>query len=602
MPLPEGLLNPIPGDNPSGKNLRYDAVYDRIREARREEAILPQGEWSREVKKPDYALVIKLTTGALATASKDLQLAAWLTEALLARDHIEGLCEGINLLRGLLERFWDTLYPEIEDGDVEFRASPLAWLGSKLDVVVYRLPLTKNKLNFLIYQESRRVGYDGDCNGSNDAKIAAHDAAIDEQKCTAEEFDEAVRATGDAYYVKLSGTLIKTLESLQSLETLSDIRFGREAPGFANLRTSLENLQQVVRRYHQPAAPQIELNNATETDTAHETLEIAEENVGRSAAPVFNNRVVGNEPADQDDAMQRLISVAQFLRRENPRNPVSYLLLRAMRWGEIRGSGGLEAGLLEAPPTEKRTQLKKLALEGNWPALLQGVEEVMALSCGTGWLDVQRYAVRACESLGSDFGPVAAAIRSELKALLHDCPAVVHSSLADDTPAANAETQTWLKECILPAQPEPPSAPEIPRSAVFPNAMVAGVNGQKSPEIIELAMKAALAGRVREAIEMLMREIGQEQTGRGRFQRKTRLAGLLVATKHEAIAYPILAELANEIDRRNLAEWEEAAVIAEPLVLLYRCAQELCHDDAEKQRIYQKLCWIDPSQALTCLG
>src|ERR1700686_2881989 len=51
MPLPEGLLNPIPGDNPSGKTLRYDPVYDKIREARREENVLPQGDWSREVKK-----------------------------------------------------------------------------------------------------------------------------------------------------------------------------------------------------------------------------------------------------------------------------------------------------------------------------------------------------------------------------------------------------------------------------------------------------------------------------------------------------------------------------------------------------------------------
>jgi len=51
MPLPEGLLNPIPGENPSGKTLRYDPVYDKIREARREEDVLPQGDWSREVKK-----------------------------------------------------------------------------------------------------------------------------------------------------------------------------------------------------------------------------------------------------------------------------------------------------------------------------------------------------------------------------------------------------------------------------------------------------------------------------------------------------------------------------------------------------------------------
>src|ERR1700675_504601 len=94
MPLPEGLLNPIPGDNTSGKTLRYDPLYDKTREARSEEDVLPQGDWSREVKKADFALVIKLATEALSTKSKDLQLAAWLTEAILFLDHIAGLREG----------------------------------------------------------------------------------------------------------------------------------------------------------------------------------------------------------------------------------------------------------------------------------------------------------------------------------------------------------------------------------------------------------------------------------------------------------------------------------------------------------------------------
>src|SRR4029077_10366410 len=109
MPLPEGLLNPIPGDNPSGKNLRYDPLYDKIREARREEEALPQGDWSYGIKKADYPLAIKLATEALSTKSKDLQIAVWLTEAVLFRDHIAGLRESLDLLKGLLETFWDTL-------------------------------------------------------------------------------------------------------------------------------------------------------------------------------------------------------------------------------------------------------------------------------------------------------------------------------------------------------------------------------------------------------------------------------------------------------------------------------------------------------------
>ncbi len=599
MPLPEGLLTPIPGDNPSGKTLRYDPVYDKIREARREEDVLPQGDWSREVKKADFPLVIKLTIEALSTKSKDLQLAAWLTEAILFRDHIPGLREGLDLLRVYMETFWDTLYPEIDDGDLEFRAGPLAWVGSKLDVAVRRLPITKNKLDYFKYQESRRVGYEADA--ASEEKAAARATAIAEKKCTAEEFDEAVKVTGDAYYEKLSANLVAALEALQALETLSDEKFGREAPSYSNLRTSLEELQDVVRQYHQPAA------SAEETDASAGTgtEEVAEDSSANAPAagsgtPAAKKKSVSAEPADRDDAMQRLTIVAHFLRHESPLNPVSYLLLRAMRWGELRAAGAaLNPALLEAPPTEKRTLIKKMSMEGDWAGVLENSEQAMSLSCGRGWIDLQRYVVRACESLGSDYEPVAAGVRASLKALLTDYPDLLNASLMDDTPAANAETQTWLRESILPAPPAPaPSEPEFVPAAMDTAPSPDGAKADKGPDVVEIAMKAARAGKVQEAIGLLTREIGNERTGRGRFQRHIQLANIFLSTKHEAIAYPILVELAEEIDRRKLEEWEEPSVVAQPLALLYRCAEKLGRDDAEKEKIYQKLCRLDPGQAL----
>jgi type VI secretion system protein ImpA len=592
MPLPEGLLNPIPGDNPSGKTLRYDPVYDKIREARREEDVLPQGEWSREVKKADFPLVIKLTSEALATKSKDLQLAAWLTEAVMFRDHIAGLREGLDLLRGFMETFWDTLHPEIDDGDLEFRAGPLGWVGSKLDAGVRRLPLTKSKLDFIKYQESRRVGYEADA--ASEEKAAARATAIAEKKCTAEEFDEAVRATGDAYYEKLAGNLTAVLESLQSLETLSDEKFGREAPSYASLRTALEELQDFVRQYHKPVEEVTEDPVEAPAENAVEDSAAA----AASGAPAAKKKPVTAEPADREDALQRLAIVAHFLRHESPVNPVPYLLLRALRWGELRAAGAtLNPALLEAPPTEKRTLIKKMSMEGDWAGVLENSEQAMSLPCGRGWLDLQRYAVRACESLGSDYEPVAAGIRSGLKALLADYPDLLNSSLMDDTPAANAETQTWLKESILPTPPAPAEAEFVPAAMSQGSASVSS-NGEKTADVVELAMSAARSGKVQEAIGILTREMNNERTGRGRFQRHIQLANIFLATKHEAIAYPILVELAEEIERRKLEEWEEAAIVAQPLALLYRCADKLGRDDAEKEKIYQKLCRLDPGQAL----
>ena len=94
MPLQEDLLNPIAGDNPSGQDVRYDnnlLLYDKIKEARRQDDNLAQGAWEHERKVADYALVVKLAQEALATRTKDLQLAAWLTESALRTEGFAGL-------------------------------------------------------------------------------------------------------------------------------------------------------------------------------------------------------------------------------------------------------------------------------------------------------------------------------------------------------------------------------------------------------------------------------------------------------------------------------------------------------------------------------
>src|SRR5580698_7010217 len=94
MPLREDILNPIPGENPSGKDLRYAPIYDKIKEARREDDDLNQGAWQHERKVADHVAVIKLTQEVIATQSKDLQLAAWLTDSLVKTRGFPGLLDG----------------------------------------------------------------------------------------------------------------------------------------------------------------------------------------------------------------------------------------------------------------------------------------------------------------------------------------------------------------------------------------------------------------------------------------------------------------------------------------------------------------------------
>src|SRR3984893_18720066 len=115
----EALLAPLAGENPAGENLQYSGVYDQIREARRSEDALAQGDWQREIKAADWDEVVRLATDALRERSKDLQISAWLAEAVVRTSGFPGLRDGLKLVRGMQERFWENLCPEIDEADLE---------------------------------------------------------------------------------------------------------------------------------------------------------------------------------------------------------------------------------------------------------------------------------------------------------------------------------------------------------------------------------------------------------------------------------------------------------------------------------------------------
>ena len=116
--------------------------------------------------------------------------------------------------------------------------------------------------------------------------------------------------------------------------------------------------------------------------------------------------------------------------------------------GESSGldSEGPDPRLLEAPPPQARSQLRRLQLEGKWEQLLEAAEQVMGTPAGRGWLDLQRYTLSACAGLGDGFHQVARAVAHELSTLLSELPGLPEMTLMDDMPTASRETQQWLHE------------------------------------------------------------------------------------------------------------------------------------------------------------
>src|SRR5205823_6849755 len=125
------LLEPIPGDNPAGESVPF-TMRQQLEELRKE--INPNDfaeddpRRPTEYKRADWPAIISLAQDILKNTSKDLLVAARLTEALTRDSGFSGLRDGMHLLRLLVEQCWDRLNPSIEDGDLEVRAGPFHWI------------------------------------------------------------------------------------------------------------------------------------------------------------------------------------------------------------------------------------------------------------------------------------------------------------------------------------------------------------------------------------------------------------------------------------------------------------------------------------------
>ncbi|MGO8794160.1 MAG: type VI secretion system protein TssA [Candidatus Sulfotelmatobacter sp.] len=598
MPFPDDLLNPIEGPNPSGVNLRYDPVYDKIKEARREEDHPPPGMTEHDRKVADNPQVIKLTTDLLTNKSKDLQLAAWFTEASIKQRGFVGLKDGLSLCCGLIDKFWDTLYPEIEDGDIQSRGAPLGFIGTKLEIPLKLVPVVdKVRYGLLDQQQSRELGYEDQAKTDEAKKRRAQ--LVKDGRLTPELFDKAFEETPKKFYAQAEQDLDACLQSLAQLKKSCDEKFGDDGPAFGPIETALKLNRHLIHSLLQKKREKEP--DPVEVVVAEGAPGVEGEGSGTEEGSVRGGVLISlegsSEPADRIEAIRKVAEAAAFLRRREPQSPASYLMLRGLRWGELRSAIDLaDPTWLEAPPTELRRHLKKLSLAKKYEQLLEAAENAMALPCSRAWLDLQRFVVEACEALGSGYEAIARAIRSELKALITDIPQLLDATLMDETPAANPETRAWLKS-LSQGTGEQAAAEPVMRSPNGSNGLGSRWPGQPTDAYVS-ALQALREGQERKAFEILQQDIARKRSGRERFHRKMQLVEICASTNKSNVAQPILDDLAAAIETHKLDEWEDPGIVASALATIMKMSIRIQADKAQQQKIFERICRLDPAQAL----
>jgi type VI secretion system protein ImpA len=604
MPLREDILVPIPGENPSGADLRYDTkllVIDKIKEARRQDDELDQGAWQSERKTANWPVVIKLAQDTLATTSKNLQVAAYLAEGLLQTERFAGLRQGLDLVYHLVTDFWDTVYPAIDPEDPETRedrATPLAWINTQLDLPIRATPVNSAGHSFISFKDSRVVGYEDQAKTDKDKKTRA--TMIANGKLAPEVFDKAFSETPKAFYAQAEKDLDACLDLVGKLDAFCDEKLEDDSPGFGKVKTSLTEVRlavhQLLDKKREKEPDPVEVVPVAEAAQAEESAQTAEE--GAAVTASVGAALVG-EPADRRQAVAGVLAAAAFLRKKEPLSPAPYLLLRGLRWGELRSAPSLvESPLLEAPPTELRQQIKRLALGKRWAELLEAGEQAMALPGSRAWLDLQRLSVAACTALGKEYAPIATAIQSELRALLNDLPDLLEATLLDDTPAANPETKAWLQS--LRATPQLAPAEENEAAAEM-RAHRNGAPTWLAPAVdaYTLAQDALASGQEEKAFAIMRADLSRQRSGRRRFRRMMQTVELAMAAGKDSLAQPLLEDIAAAIENHKLDAWEEPEQIASDLIKLMRYSKRIQGSASDKQKLFERICRLDPVQALS---
>jgi type VI secretion system protein VasJ len=382
----EAWLAPIPGAAPAGTEARYDPAYEtaRVEIAKQDSVTDNTVQWK---------LVLDNASSILKTKAKDVLMATYFAYAGLKHAGLPAFTDGLLVLHGMLDRYWEGMWPERLRG----RANAMMWFVEQLD-----------------------------------------------------------RALGEVKLEpKQRGQVLAMQKAVTRLATITRERMGHEGPSFGPVTERIQRMLMAVPEEKPPeppaapAAPQQPQPQATATPTPTPTpsapapAAVAAPSV---AAPANAEAVTGY----LQETGRNLITAANALREASRQDATAYRLLRVGLYLHLAGPPpAAVGGKSQIPPLApaKRTQLQTLEANGKWEALVDECEGALPMSrfC----FDLHRLTHRALDRLGDAFVGAKQAVVAELAAALSRMPGAVDMFARDGSPLSDGETKTWINDVVL---------------------------------------------------------------------------------------------------------------------------------------------------------
>ncbi len=312
----DNLLEPVTPENPCGNYLFYDDIYDRIKEAMRDDDdSLPVGVWEHDLKHADWQQAIKLCLDTLQHKSKDLQIAAWLTRSIIREYDVQGISWGLSLILRLFSTFFPHIHPRSDDVYNDKRIGLFEWIDQMLSTEAKFLSLTTDSITYADVLEAEHLEH----MAQKDTEILL--SAEKEGKLTKERIRDSVISTASSFYQKLHLNISESLEAITAIQKFLDTTYGTHAPSFSS---SIKTLNDIVVRISIWLKERNEDITTSQPDILPEKSDTTEGNEGLKE--IIKSR---------RDAYRQLEIAANFLLKVEPHSPTPYLVHRAIAWGDM---------------------------------------------------------------------------------------------------------------------------------------------------------------------------------------------------------------------------------------------------------------------------
>ena len=318
----EDLLKPVSDDKPCGEDFTYHPSFQNLETIARGK---PETQFS-PAEEPDWKEVRDSSIEVLGQ-SKHLSAAIILTVSLLELGGLDGLRDGVAVVRGLTEKYWPDVYPKLDPDD---NNDPTERLN-----ILNNLSSSGEPLRFLSHLRKLVL-----CASPSLGRITVQQIIVAKEKAGKPEpegeekkegagpdikqIEAAFRDIGPESAAATLALLNDTIEQVQGLENFVDTTLGvGQGANFEALNKLLAEMKNVVAPFA--------VGDAPAADTTEQGQDAGAGGEGTRARQRGGGQAVSGTIQSREDVVKAMRLICDYYKDNEPSSPVPLILQRAER-------------------------------------------------------------------------------------------------------------------------------------------------------------------------------------------------------------------------------------------------------------------------------